>query len=130
MNPKHQSHILLVEDEPALALILRYNFTAAGYTVDWVSDGAAALRRLEASPPHAAVLDVSLPGLSGLEILRRARAGGPAAAVPIIIVSGRTAIEERRYAQSLGVEAYLTKPFSLAELMASLSSAVSRVNAG
>jgi two-component system, OmpR family, phosphate regulon response regulator PhoB len=116
-----RSRILLVEDEPSLAHLLCYNFEAVGYSVDWVADGALALRRLMADPPHAAILDVSLPGLSGLEILRRARAGGLAASVPIIIVSGQTGIEERSYAFSLGVEAYLTKPFSLVELMEALA---------
>jgi len=121
-----RSRILLVEDEPSLALLLRYNIEAAGYTVDWVADGALALGRLMADPPHVAILDISLPGLSGLEVLRQARVGSPAAWVPIIIVSGQTAMEERRYALSLGVEAYLTKPFSLAELMEALSRTLRR----
>lgn len=115
MSPK--PHILVVDDEPHLAVGIRFNLEAAGYRVTTAADGPAALRAIEAAPQDIdlVILDLMLPGMSGYAVCESIRrAGNP---VPILILSARTLSEDRTRGFDVGANQYLSKPFELDELM-------------
>jgi DNA-binding response OmpR family regulator len=109
--------ILIVEDEDALALGLKFNFEQEGYDVLLAGDGPTALRLFhEASPPvDLIILDLMLPGMSGYEICTAIRTENTT--VPILVLSARTLVEDRMHAFDCGTDQYITKPFALPELL-------------
>ena len=109
--------ILLVEDEAHIAEAIEFNLSAEGHEVEWVADGSAAVARLGADPPvDLVILDVMLPEMSGFEVARRARASGNY--VPILIVTAKDDTRDRVRGIEEGADDYLTKPFTLDELLA------------
>jgi DNA-binding response OmpR family regulator len=109
--------ILLVEDEAHIAEAIEFNLAAEGHEVDWVPDGARAVARLGAEPPvDLMILDVMLPEMNGFEVARRARASGNY--VPILIVTAKDDTRDRVRGIEEGADDYLTKPFTLDELLA------------
>lgn len=117
-SPGGAPRILVVEDEPALGLLLAYNLEAEGYRVERVERGDEAEVRLEESPPDLVVLDWMLPGVSGLEICRRLRARESTRTLPVIMLTARGEEGERVRGLSVGADDYVVKPFSVPELMA------------
>jgi two-component system, OmpR family, phosphate regulon response regulator PhoB len=109
---------MVVEDEEALAILLRYNLTSEGYEVDHVSRGDEADLRLREKAPDLLILDWMLPALSGIEICRRVRARPETARLPIIMLTARGEESERIRGLSLGADDYVVKPFSVPELVA------------
>lgn len=109
--------VLLVEDEEAMALGLKFNFEQEGYAVDLASDGPGALKVFrDADPPvDLIVLDLMLPGMSGYEVCREVRTIDKK--VPIMVLSARTLSEDRMHAFDCGTDQYMTKPFALPELL-------------
>lgn len=107
--------ILVVDDEPAIRRTLRANLAARGYDVGTVETGEEALRHAEARMPRLVILDLMLPGLSGLEVCRALRAMSP---VPILVLSARGEEATKIQALDLGADDYLTKPFGMGELLA------------
>jgi two-component system, OmpR family, phosphate regulon response regulator PhoB len=118
--------ILLVEDEPALTMLLRYNLEAARYTVDTASRGDEAEIKLRESPPDLVILDWMLPGLSGIEICRRLRARAETRQIPIIILTARGEESERVRGLATGADDYIVKPFSVPELIARVNALLRR----
>ncbi len=110
--------IMVVEDEEALAILLRYNLTAEGYEVDHVARGDEADLRLKESVPDLLILDWMLPALSGIEICRRLRARPETARLPVIMLTARGEESERVRGLSQGADDYVVKPFSVPELVA------------
>jgi two-component system phosphate regulon response regulator PhoB len=110
--------IMVVEDEEALAILLRYNLTAEGYEVDHVARGDEADLRLKESVPDLLILDWMLPALSGIEICRRLRARPETARLPVIMLTARGEESERIRGLSQGADDYVVKPFSVPELVA------------
>lgn len=110
--------ILVVEDEEALAILLRYNLEAEGYQVDHVARGDEADLRLREQVPDLLVLDWMLPALSGIEICRRVRSRPETARLPIIMLTARGEESERIRGLSVGADDYVVKPFSVPELVA------------
>jgi DNA-binding response OmpR family regulator len=111
-------HILVAEDDRDIAdLIARY-LTRAGWTVDIAATGDEALSTVRRTKVDLVVLDVMLPGLSGLEVCRALRAEAPTAAIPIIIVTARAEEPDRIIGLDIGADDYVTKPFSPNELVA------------
>jgi two-component system, OmpR family, response regulator len=110
--------VLLVEDDVRMAAAMRRALRSAGVVADVATKGADALWMVRAAPYDAVVLDVMLPDLDGFETCRRLRADG--VWVPIIMVTARDAVEDRVHGLDQGADDYLTKPFSLAELLARL----------
>ncbi len=108
--------LLLIEDDPAMLLSLTRSFERRGLQVATCSDGALALGRWQASVPDVVVLDLSLPGLDGLEVLAQARKAGLAA--PVLILTARGTVGDRILGLNVGADDYLPKPFDLDELMA------------
>ncbi|HEX2011707.1 MAG TPA: response regulator transcription factor [Roseateles sp.] len=109
-------NLLLVEDDPAMRLSLTRSFERRGLTVQAVGDGPAALERWPQARPDVVVLDLSLPGLDGLEVLARARAAG--LKTPVLILTARGTVGDRILGLNVGADDYLPKPFDLDELLA------------
>jgi two-component system, OmpR family, phosphate regulon response regulator PhoB len=120
------AHILIVEDEEPLALLLRYNLEAEGYEVDAAARGDDADLRLRENPPDLAVIDWMLPGLSGIELIRRVRGRPETRLLPIIMLTARGEETERIRGLSTGADDYIVKPFSVPELLARIRALLRR----
>ncbi len=107
--------ILIVEDDLKIAALVAKNLGAAGYDTVAVHDGDAAWPAYERHAPALVVLDLGLPGTSGLEVARQLRAAGP---TPILILSARSSEADKVLGLELGADDYLTKPFGTSELVA------------
>jgi len=118
--------ILVVEDDPSIVLGLRMNLTRAGYRVRTAADGHIALAELAKERPDLLILDLMLPGIDGLEILQRVRQEDPA--LPVLVLTAMGAEGDKVRGLDLGANDYVTKPFSIAELMARVRAAL-RVSA-
>lgn len=122
-----KGHILLVEDERQIARFIELELIHEGYQVTLASDGIDALIRARQDPPDLVVLDVMLPGTDGLEVCRRLRSGsGAGRAVPIIMVTAKDSIPDRVTGLKTGADDYLTKPFSIEELLARIEALLRR----
>ncbi len=116
--------VLIIEDDPSIALGLRINLEAEGYRVLGADDGEKGLAAARSEKPDLIILDVMLPELNGFEVLRTLRQEGHA--MPIIILSARTGEIDKVTGLELGAEDYVAKPFSLAELLARVRAALRR----
>jgi two-component system phosphate regulon response regulator PhoB len=113
-----KANILIVEDEEALSLLLRYNLEAEGYAVETVVRGDEADLLLKEHAPDLIILDWMLPGLSGIELCRRLRARAETKRLPIIMLTARGEESERVRGLATGADDYIVKPFSVPELSA------------
>ncbi len=118
------SRILIVEDEAAMAAGLKDNLELEGYTVDHVPDGQKGLQLLKDNSYDLAILDVMLPSLSGFDVLKFARQSG--VLTPAIMLTARGEEIDRVLGLELGADDYLTKPFSLRELLARVKAILRR----
>ena len=119
----HGARILVVDDEPQLLRSLRTTLAAHGYDVQTATTGEEALDLLATRLPDLVVLDLVLPGLSGLAVCQELRARAP---VPILILSARGDERDKVAALDAGADDYLTKPFGVNELLARIRSALRR----
>jgi two-component system, OmpR family, response regulator len=110
--------VLVVEDEPRMAGLLRRGLVEEGHAADIASEGEEAVWMVEAHPYDVVVLDVMLPGISGIETCRRLRNAG--VWTPVLMLTARDSVDDRVGGLDAGADDYLTKPFSLAELLARL----------
>jgi two-component system response regulator RegX3 len=107
--------IVVVDDEPAICDAVGYALRGEGYDVVQLASGEEALREIGATPPpDLVVLDLMLPGISGVEVCRRARAESD---VPILVLTARDSEVDRVMGLEVGADDYVTKPFSMAELV-------------
>ncbi len=120
------TNVMIVEDEEALTLLLRYNLEAEGYAVETIPRGDDAELRLRETTPDLVLLDWMLPGLSGIELCRRLRARKETERVPIIMLTARGEEAERVRGLSTGADDYIVKPFSVPELVARCRSLLRR----
>jgi two-component system, OmpR family, phosphate regulon response regulator PhoB len=118
--------ILVVEDEPPLVEVLRYNLEKEGYLVDVAEDGAAALDKARRNIPDLIVLDWMLPELSGIEVCRQLRADPDTKEVPVIMLTARGEEADRIKGLASGADDYVVKPFSPAELLARVRAVLRR----
>jgi DNA-binding response OmpR family regulator len=109
------ARILVVEDDRVIAEVLQSYLRGAGHDVEWCADGSTAASRWARHPPDLVVLDLMLPGLSGLELLRRHRRSGHPA--PVLVLSARGDEEDRLVGFETGADDYVVKPFSPRELV-------------
>jgi len=119
-------HVLVVEDEAAISTLLRYNLMREGFDVSLCDDGDEALAAVADNRPDLVILDWMLPGLSGVEICRQLRARAETRDLPVIMLTARGEEEDRVRGLNSGADDYLTKPFSMAELMARLRAVLRR----
>ncbi|WP_326534913.1 response regulator [Pseudorhodoferax sp.] len=118
--------ILLAEDDPLLGDGLRAGLRQRGFQVDWVRDGAAAEREMRAEPYAAAVLDLGLPRIDGIDVLRAVRAAGRT--LPVLVLTARDAVDDRVRGLDGGADDYVIKPIDLDELAARLRALVRRAH--
>ena len=123
LPPRADATVLVVEDEPAIADALAYLLRDDGFHVELADTGPGALNAFQAQAPDLILLDLMLPGLNGLEVCRTIRRTSD---VPIIIVTARTAELEKVVGLEAGADDYLTKPFSIAELLARIHALLRR----
>ena len=121
------SQILVVEDEEALADTIRYGLEREGFEVSIAPDGRMALERFRADRPALVILDLMLPELSGLDVCRAIRAESD---VPIVIVTAKDAEADKVVGLELGADDYVTKPFSVRELVSRVRAHLRRVEMG
>jgi two-component system OmpR family response regulator/two-component system response regulator QseB len=116
--------ILVVEDDALLGDALQAGLRQAGYAVDWMQDGVAADHALASETYAAAVLDLGLPRMSGLEVLRRLRSRDTP--IPVLILTAMDAVDDRIKGLDAGADDYLIKPFDMGELAARLRALIRR----
>ncbi len=124
MRTEGSVRILLVEDEPALADTVRYNLEREGYAVTVASDGRHGLERFRSERPSLVILDLMLPEIPGLDLCRLIRAESD---VPIIILTAKDAEADKVAGLELGADDYVTKPFSVRELVSRVRANLRRV---
>jgi DNA-binding response OmpR family regulator len=122
-----KTRILIVEDEPNMVAGLRDNFEFEGYEVITAGDGVEGLERALRDPPDLVVLDVMMPRMSGLDVCRHLKARRPA--LPIIILTARGQEIDKVVGLELGADDYVTKPFSIRELLARVKAQLRRAAA-
>src|SRR5258707_7718652 len=121
-----KNRILIVEDEPAMVAGLRDNFEYEGYEVISAADGAEGLARALADNPDLVVLDVMMPRMSGLDVCKQLKAERPS--MPIIMLTARGQEIDKVVGLELGADDYVTKPFSIRELMARVKAVLRRAS--
>jgi two-component system KDP operon response regulator KdpE len=119
------SRVLVVDDEPQIRRTLAINLRARGYQVDLAATGEQALKAAADQPPDVVVLDLSLPGIDGLQVIQGLRGW---TGVPIIVLSVREREADKVAALDAGADDYVTKPFGINELQARLRAAIRRAN--
>lgn len=112
------SLVMVIEDEEALALLLTYNLEKEGYSVATVSNGLNAISEIERLMPAVIILDWMLPEISGVEICKLVRSKPDIKNIPIIMLTARSQEEDKIKGLTAGADDYVTKPFSILELMA------------
>jgi DNA-binding response OmpR family regulator len=113
--------ILLIEDEGNILEAIGFILSRAGWEVQGHGNGATALDAVARTRPDMVVLDVMLPGCSGLDILRALRLSPDTMALPVLMLTAKGQAKDRETALELGANAYLTKPFSNADLLATVA---------
>ena len=118
--------VLIVEDEEALIEPLKYNFTKEGYIVDTAQDGEIALDKIFNKPPELILLDWMLPKISGMDLCKRIRNNKETKNIPIIMLTARGEENDRIQGLEMGADDYVTKPFSINELLARAKAVIKR----
>lgn len=108
--------VLLIEDEPNIIEAISFILSRDGWTVHTHEDGETAMDKVLALPPDMIILDVMLPGRSGFDILRDIRANPVTSAIPVMMLTARGQSKDRDLAARLGVNHFMTKPFSNTEV--------------
>ncbi|MBJ6371446.1 response regulator transcription factor [Sedimentitalea arenosa] len=109
--------VLLIEDEPNIIEAIRFLLTRDGWQVDTHSDGADAVDVIRAAGPDLVILDLMLPGKSGMDILREVRDIPDLVKLPVLMLTARGQTRDRDMAEKAGVSRFMTKPFSNAEVL-------------
>jgi len=110
--------VLIIEDETDLVKILKYNLEKEGYKVSYATDGSVAMSEIRRELPDVVLLDLMLPGLNGLEVCRQLRNNDRFAQIPILILSAKSEEADRVVGLELGADDYVSKPFSMREVLA------------
>lgn len=112
-----RAKILVVEDEPHIAESLNFILRRADFEVDVVTDGTEALNRLRRQPYAAMILDIMLPGVNGLEVLKAVRSDKQLNGLPVIVLTAKGQVNDRKTAEAIGASAFITKPYSNADVV-------------
>ncbi len=117
--------VLVVEDDEGIREMLKYNLSSAGFSVQEASDGAAGLRTARTARPDLILLDLMLPGMSGFDFCRALR---KTSRVPIIMITAKDAEVDKIVGLELGADDYITKPFSIREVLARVNAVLRRAS--
>jgi DNA-binding response OmpR family regulator len=118
--------VFIIEDDKEIADMLRFNLEAEGYATTYREDGESGLRQVSEEPPDLLLLDLILPGLDGLEICQQLKASPKTAGIPIIMVTAKGHESDIVLGLKLGADDYVTKPFSVRELIARIRAVLRR----
>ena len=118
--------ILIIEDDPSITLMVRDNLIYEGFQVECIADGGLALKQVRSFAPDLVLLDLMLPGLDGFEICRAISES--ASRIPVIILSARSQNADKIHGFDVGADDYITKPFSLDELLARVHAVLRRTS--
>ncbi len=118
--------LLIIEDDSVMGKALNQGLTEAGHHCRWIKDGKEALTQLQDATYDVVLLDIMLPGATGIELLKQVRAAGNK--TPVILVTALGSVEERVAGLNAGADDYLVKPFALAELSARIEAVCRRTN--
>lgn len=121
-----QAHVLVVEDEPAQREVLSYNLEAEGYRVSYAINGEEALLLVSEEAPDIIVLDWMLPNVSGIEVCRQVKSRVETREIPVIMLSARSEESDKVRGLETGADDYVTKPYSVSELLARVRSQLRR----
>src|SRR5215469_7835912 len=121
--------VLVVEDEDDIRALVRYNLEQEGFGVDDARDGAEGYESIRRHPPDALVLDLMLPGISGLELCQKLRAETPTQTLPIVMLTAKSSEVDRILGLEMGADDYVVKPFSPRELVARIRAVLRRSHA-
>jgi len=124
------SKILIVDDEEDIAELVAYNLAREGFATVKAHDGDTALRKVRLEKPDLVILDLMLPGMSGLDICKALRANPQTAALPVIMLTAKSDEFDKVLGLEIGADDYITKPFSVKELVARVRSLLRRVQEG
>ncbi|MCO5100509.1 MAG: response regulator [Burkholderiaceae bacterium] len=111
------ARVLIAEDEPHIVESLSFVLSRSGYAVSSVLDGEAAMHRLRTDPPDLVILDVMLPRLNGFEVLKQIKSDPSLRSIPVIVLTAKGQAHDRRMAEEIGVDGFMTKPFSNREIV-------------
>lgn len=109
--------VLIAEDEPHIVESLSFVLQRQGYEVEAVFDGESAIAQLRSSRPDVMILDVMLPRVNGFEVLKQVKSDAGLRLVPVIILTAKGQAQDRRMAEEIGVDGFMTKPFSNQEII-------------
>ncbi len=129
MSESAKVRIVVADDDRDILDLVVFKLSQAGYEVMGVSDGLAALAAIEAEPPRLAILDVMMPGLSGLDVLRKIRANEAIKGLDIILLTARARDSDVDAGFATGATDYVIKPFSPRELLHRVNALLARGNA-
>lgn len=123
-----KTRILVADDDLDILDLVVFKLTQAGYEVVAVTDGVAALAAIEADPPRLAIIDVMMPGLSGIDVLRRVRANEATKDLDVILLTARSRDSDVDVGFATGANDYVVKPFSPRELLHRVNTLLARGN--
>ncbi len=123
-----KTRILVADDDRDILDMLSFILTHAGYTVVGVSDGSEAIASIEADPPELAILDVMMPGLSGIEVLRQVRENESVKDLTVILLTVLSGDSDKAAGFAAGANDYVTKPAILSELLQTVQSFLAKKN--
>lgn len=121
--------ILVVDDDPGILTLVSYRLSKSGFEVDTAPSGAAALQRVAEEPPALVLLDILMPGMSGLEVLEQLRATEATARLPVIMLTAKAQESDIERGFALGATDYIVKPFSPRELVSRVQAVLARSGA-
>lgn len=124
MSAQQKQTVLVVDDDPEIRKMLALALDRMGFTVSQAADGRTAIKRLDEARPSLLCIDLMLPESSGYDVCEHVNKTPTLNGLPILMVSARTMPEDRAQAEELGVRAYLSKPFTQAELKQAVAQAL------
>ena len=119
-----KKRILIADDESHIVRILRFNLERAGYEVIAVADGEAALEAARTGRPALAILDVGMPGVTGLDVCRTLKGGGARDTTPVFLLTARGQESDEQAGRAAGADRFFTKPFSPKEILREVRNAL------
>lgn len=119
--------VLIAEDEPSILESLDFILRRAGYSIESVTDGDAALAAIRRERPRLVVLDVMLPKRSGFEVLKHIRANQITRDLPVMILTAKGQAQDRRIAEELGASSFVTKPYANADVVGTVKRLLAEV---
>ena len=126
MTEPVKTRIIVADDDKDILDLVVFKLTQAGYDAVGVPDGVSALAAIEANPPRLAILDVMMPGLSGMDVLRKVRANGATKDLDVILLTARARDSDVDTGFATGASDYVIKPFSPRELMHRVNAVLAR----